>query len=259
MHLFFSDIDGTLLDHDTYSYESSRAGIDALKEHHIPLVLVSSKTHPEMKRLHDELLLDAPFIFENGGGINWQDDSIEWIGMKVPELYRMKEELATATGMTIRFIIDMEVGEITALTGLTPERAALARQRLVSLPFIIPAGMKIEAPDMARINRALHDRGVAITKGGRFYHLTAKNSDKGKAILKIVDYYRNRLAGPVITVGIGDSENDIPMLMVVERPYIVKKKNGTAIKTGLRTVRETAGIGPAGFTEAVADVIGGAE
>lgn len=259
MHLFFSDIDGTLLDHDSYSYESSREGIDALRKRHIPLVLVSSKTHPEMKRLHDELLLDAPFIFENGGGINWQDDTIEWFGMKVPDLYRMKEELETAAGMTIRFIIDMEAGEIAALTGLTPERAALARQRSVSLPFVIPAGMNIEAPDMDRINRVLHDRGVAITKGGRFFHLVAKNSDKGKAILRIVDHYRKSQAGPLITVGIGDSENDIPMLMAVDRPFIVKKKNGTAIKTGLPTVRETAGIGPAGFNEAVADVIGSAE
>jgi mannosyl-3-phosphoglycerate phosphatase len=259
MYLFFTDIDGTLLDHDSYSYEMSRTGIESLRERLIPLVLVSSKTLPEMKKLHDELRLDAPFIFENGGGICWQGDTIEWIGMKARDLYGMKGALENAAGMTVRFITDMEAGEIAAVTGLSVERAELARQRTASLPFLVPAGRNIDAGDMERINRILGERGVAVTKGGRFYHLLSRDSDKGTAILKIVDRYRKGRDGMLITVGIGDSENDIPMLMAVDRPFIVKKKNGTAIQTGLKTVREMTGIGPAGFSEAVAAVLGTVE
>jgi mannosyl-3-phosphoglycerate phosphatase len=255
-YLFFTDIDGTLLDHDTYSYEMSRAGMDSLRERCIPLVMVSSKTLPEMRKLHDELRLDAPFIFENGGGICWQGNTIEWIGMNSRDLYRMKGALEKAAGMSVRFITDMEAGEIATLTGLSVERAEMAQQRQASLPFVISAGSTIDAAGIDRVNRILAERGVAITKGGRFYHLLSKGSDKGKAILKIVDHYRKRQEGPLITVGIGDSENDIPMLMAVDRPFIVKKKNGTGIQTGLQTVRETTGIGPAGFTEAVTAVLG---
>ena len=259
MYLFFTDVDGTLLDHDTYSYELSRAGIEALRERHDPLVLVSSKTLPEMKMLHDELRLDAPFIFENGGGIYWENDAIEWSGMMARDLHGMKEALEKAAGMTVRFITDMEAGEIAALTGLSKERAALARERSTSLPFIIPAGVTIDAGRMDRINGLLKERGAAVTKGGRFYHLLSRDTDKGKAVMKIADHYRENREGPVITVGIGDNENDISMFRIVDRPFIVRKKNGTAIKTGLASVRETAGIGPAGFSEAVAEVLGTVE
>lgn len=256
MYLFFSDIDGTLLDHDTYSSELSMPGILALRERHIPLVLVSSKTFHEIQRLHDEWRLDAPFIFENGGGIRWQNGTVEWIGMKVSALYEMKEELEKAAGMQVRFITDMEIGEIVALTGLSHERAALARQRSTSLPFMLPGGMKIDADDMSRINRTFGQKGVAITKGGRFYHLLSKESDKGSAVLKIIHAFREGKDVMITSIGIGDSENDIPMLKSVDRPYVVKKKNGFAIRTGLDTIRETTGIGPAGFTEAVLSVLG---
>jgi mannosyl-3-phosphoglycerate phosphatase len=103
---------------------------------------------------------------------------------------------------------------------------------------------------------ALGDLGGIITKGGRMYHLLSKKSDKGTAVLRIADYYRRISPDPIVTVGIGDSENDIPMLMVVDRPFIVRKKNGTALQTGLTSVIETEGSGPAGFSEAVKGVLG---
>lgn len=256
MYLFFSDIDGTILDHDTYSFEHSMAGIRALRARHIPLVLVSSKTCHEMQRIHDELLIDAPFIFENGGGIRWHDGTVERIGMKVSGLYAMKEALEAAAGITVRFITDMDISEIVALTGLSHERAALARQRTASLPFVLLSGTGINDDDMARINRILDGKGVAITKGGRFYHLLSKDTDKGNAVVKIINSFSKGENVRITSIGIGDSENDIPMLEAVDRPYVVKKKNGLAIKTGLHNVRETSGIGPAGFTEAVFSVLG---
>lgn len=256
MYLFFSDIDGTLLDHDSYSYKLSVAGIRALVERSIPLVLVSSKTCREMQVLHDEWCLNAPYIFENGGGIRWQDGTVEWIGMNVPALYAMKGALEAAAGLKVRFITDMEIDEIVALTGLSRERAALARERTTALPFVLSPGIKIDADSMEQINRSLDDRGVAITKGGRFYHLLSKNTDKGSAVLKIINAYQKGQDSPIRSIGIGDSENDIPMLRAVDQPYIVKKKTGLAIRTGMDNVRETAGIGPAGFTEAVISVLG---
>jgi hypothetical protein len=47
----FSDLDGTLLDHETYSFDAARPGLDALKSRGIPLILASSKTRAEMQDL----------------------------------------------------------------------------------------------------------------------------------------------------------------------------------------------------------------
>ncbi len=73
MKVLFSDLDGTILDHHTYSYSESVEGINILKDQNVPLVLVSSKTFPEMKEIHKELELNHPFIFENGGGIAYPE------------------------------------------------------------------------------------------------------------------------------------------------------------------------------------------
>ena len=67
--LVVSDLDGTLLDHDTYSCEAAEPALDLLESLSIPLVLASSKTAPEVRRLRRQLGNVHPFIVENGGAI----------------------------------------------------------------------------------------------------------------------------------------------------------------------------------------------
>ena len=55
----------------------------------------------------------------------------------------------------------------------------------------------------------------------------------------------------IITVALGDSENDIPMLKIVDFPFLVRKHDGTAIETGIEKIVITEAIGPMGFTEAI--------
>lgn len=65
--LVFSDLDGTLLDHTTYSYAPARPALAALRARDALLILASSKTAAEMLPLHQELDLgEAPMIVENG-------------------------------------------------------------------------------------------------------------------------------------------------------------------------------------------------
>ena len=52
-------------------------------------------------------------------------------------------------------------------------------------------------------------KGFNVTKG-RIYHLLGK-SDKGKAVSILIDFYKQKYSS-VITIGLGDSPNDLPML-----------------------------------------------
>lgn len=257
MLLFFSDLDGTLLDHDTYRYDAAAAALDLLKARGCPLVLVSSKTFPEMKLLHEEMRLSAPFVFENGGGIFWQDSGgrIEHLGMSASELRERRNELETAFGEAVLFITEMDADEIMRRSGLPRERALLSQQRTVTLPFILASGKMVGAGKLTRINAALHHKGLGVTRGGRFYHFLSAGSDKGVAIRKVVEHYRAGNPEPVTTAGLGDSENDIPMLGEVDIPVLVRRKDGTAIAVSDRRIRITAGAGPAGFSEAVTAII----
>ena len=65
----FTDLDGTLLDHETYSYGPAQEALDLLERKRIPLILCSSKTRAEIELIQLDLRLRHPFISENGGAI----------------------------------------------------------------------------------------------------------------------------------------------------------------------------------------------
>ena len=65
--IVFSDLDGTLLDHETYSFEPARPALDRLKREGHVLVLASSKTAAEIAPLRDAMgFSHCPAIVENG-------------------------------------------------------------------------------------------------------------------------------------------------------------------------------------------------
>jgi predicted mannosyl-3-phosphoglycerate phosphatase (HAD superfamily) len=65
----FTDLDGTLLDHQTYSFQAARPMINKLLRLGIPIVINTSKTRAETEILSRRLKLNHPFIVENGGAV----------------------------------------------------------------------------------------------------------------------------------------------------------------------------------------------
>lgn len=261
MHIVFTDLDGTLLDQDTYSYDESMEGINILREKNIPLILCSSKTDPEMRLIHDELCLSTPYIFENGAGIRFhcggkkEKDSVEITGKNNNELKRFLTLLKRKINKEIKTIHDMDIHEIAGLTGLPGNKAELARRRIGSLPFIIIGMDDIDSAYLDNLNAVLKGHDLAVTRGGRFFHLSSANADKGSAVKRVIDYYKSEYHGDVVkSIGIGDSHNDIAMLMAVDIPFLVRRRDGSAIDHDISNISVTEKAGPAGFTEAVKKV-----
>ncbi|RPI89619.1 MAG: HAD-IIB family hydrolase [Spirochaetales bacterium] len=252
-HIVFTDLDGTLLDHNDYGYEKSLPGIRLLREIGIPLILVSSKTAAEMEILHHELGLDWPFVCENGGGIVFpvrpgEPPRLEAYGMRVNDLAARTCLLAEATGKSVRLFSDMSIAEIAERTKLDRAAAALARERSFTIPFITTDGSAI---DLHAANMALAKDGLGLTRGGRFYHFGAAEVDKGRAVRRICETFIPAAGdAEIVTTGIGDSENDLPMLHAVKRPVLVRKPDGSVVGAEIDAMI-TEGIGPEGFTEAV--------
>ncbi|MCE8458362.1 HAD-IIB family hydrolase, partial [Rhodovulum sulfidophilum] len=57
--LIFTDLDGTLLDHETYSHAEAAPALTALRAAGVPVILASSKTAAEIAPLRAELGLSA--------------------------------------------------------------------------------------------------------------------------------------------------------------------------------------------------------
>ena len=66
-YLIFSDLDGTFLHHQNYSYGKNDLVIEKLKKHNHQIIFNSSKTFSEIKLILKKLKLTMmPFICENG-------------------------------------------------------------------------------------------------------------------------------------------------------------------------------------------------
>lgn len=66
----FTDLDGTLLDHNTYSWDAARPALDRLVRLQCLVVLASSKTAAEVLALQDIMALSGqPALVENGSGL----------------------------------------------------------------------------------------------------------------------------------------------------------------------------------------------
>lgn len=257
----FSDLDGTLLDNDTYCFKSASDALKLIDSKDIPLILCSSKTRKEIELYRNLLHNNDPFISENGGGIfipkNYFSNDFNYHRevdvYKVIDLGTSSEVLASTlrsisdeTGIQLKGFSDMTVGEIAELTGLDEETAKLAMVREHSEPFIIAEDEKYSATIESKINL----KGYRHTRGGRFHHILGKN-DKGKAVMMVSNLYKSEL-GEIKTVGLGDSLNDLPMLQSVDIPILVQKPGATYDSNiQLTNMIYADGIGPSGWQSSI--------
>ena len=202
-----------------------------------------------------------PFISENGGGVYLPagyfpfhgpgDQQVGYeaisLGSSYEAIRKRFVELRDRLGIAVRGFGDMTIEEVAGLTGLTFEEARLAQQRDFEEPFIFPG-----KPD-DRFLSEIEGEGLRWTQG-RFFHLMGDHH-KGRAVNILRRLYERR-DGPVMTVGIGDSLNDLPFLLAVDRPVLVKKESGRHdARIDIPGLVRTDGIGPAGWNEAVTRLI----
>ena len=263
--VIITDLDGTLLDQRTYSYEACLAAIRKVRSLEVPLILCSSKTRSEMEPLWKELKLKDPFIVENGGAIYVMPDYFPFpienlkiknglraleLGQSINVIRRALIEAAHRLHVNVRCFGEMKVEEICHLTGLSKDNARAATKREYDEPFVVRQG------NYARLFTALRTKGFKITPGDRFYHLSY-GSDKGKAVKTVLDLYR-RVNASVRSVGLGNSANDLPFLRHVDRPILIRNPDRTwdsTITQNIAGIEKPLGIGPAGWREAVEKIL----
>jgi mannosyl-3-phosphoglycerate phosphatase family protein len=264
-----SDLDGSLLDSASYSAGPARPALDALARLGVPLVPCTSKTRCEMEVLLPALGLHTPAIVENGGAIvipagyfagdvagalPGGDALVVPLGTPRSRLVESLAEIASETGLRLRGFSTLQPAEVEALTGLDPDAARRAMAREYDEPFLLEEN---EA-DADAVARAAAARGLCCSRGGRFRHLTGP-ADKGRALRVLLGLYAAR-GRRFLSVGLGDAENDAPMLLAVDRPILIPRPSGE-VDPALRRLLPAAEVaprpGPAGWNEAVLTVVRG--
>ncbi len=259
--IIFTDLDETLLERYTYSFQQAEPALALLREKEIPLVICSSKTMPEIERYRNQFDNHHPFISENGGGIFIPSGYFKDYLNYMPKSYRIYDEIILGTpyaelrgalnelkaeGFNVRGFGDMGPDEVSALTGLGPEEARLALQRHFDEPFTY------DGADVEGLWASIQRKGLQLTEG-RFFHLIGGH-DKGNAVEVLKDLYRKKLGG-ITTAALGDSPSDIPMLGCVDYPVVVQRDDGSYdSRVDVPGLIRAEGIGPAGWNSAVMEL-----
>ena len=69
MKIIYTDLDGSLLDHQSYSFAPAANFLERLGNLTIPVIPVTSKTRNEVLSLRKSLNSRHPFVVENGAAI----------------------------------------------------------------------------------------------------------------------------------------------------------------------------------------------
>jgi mannosyl-3-phosphoglycerate phosphatase len=270
LRLVVTDLDGTLLDEETYGFADARPALAALRARGIPLVLCSSKTQVEMERVAAALETDGPLIVENGGAIVVPAGSpvplpagvrpgngatVVPLGAPRAGLVAALPAIAREAGVRVRPFAEMTAGEVSALTGLGEGEAALALRREWDEPFVVQEAGGGSALD-ERLDPAARRRGLRVTRGGRLHHLTGP-VDKGEAVRRLLALLPPE---PGLVLGLGDAANDLSMLQAVDRAIVVPRRDSgvdPVLAAALPDAERAPGPGPAGWNAAVLAVLEG--
>lgn len=254
--MVITDLDGTLLNHDTYDVTAAIPVIRSLQGNHIPIILNTSKTYAETRLIRDELAIDDPFIVENGSCIYlpveqfpdqpssaYREDSFWAImqGKSFTDINRIFSQISTPHSAYTR-LSQCTIEQAVGLTGLSVERAELAIRRQFSEPVLWHASES----ELVEFTGWMEKQGLSVIQGGRFLHVMGE-CGKGRALEVLLQYYK----GLYKTIILGDSENDREMLSVADISIVINSPGSDLLIKQLSPDIQPQACAPEGWAEAI--------
>lgn len=233
-YLIFTDLDGTLLEHDDYSFAASTKALADINAYKIPLIINSSKTLAEITDIRTTLNNKDPFIVENGSALYIPQGLFDGFGQTLTKItfsvayekiisiiHRLRKQHHYAfTGF-----YDLSNSDVRDITGLGETKVASAKQRTGTEPILWN-------DDESRLHAFEEDikrHGLKLIKGGRFYHVMGQNADKANAMRWLTRQYREHYGIDFKTIALGDDDNDKTMLDQSDISAVIRRNEGTAL------------------------------
>lgn len=261
--LVITDLDGTLLNHQSYAYDASLTAITDLQDNNIPVIINTSKTYDETVAIRQTLGLSDPFVVENGSCLflpksqftapldaELRDDY--WavvLGVRQQKITDILKNIEVTDEQCIR-LSQCSVKQAVALTGLNEAQAEQAISREFSEPLI----WKADEAALSVFQQQLEAHGLTTLQGGRFLHVIG-DCDKGVASTRLIEYYDNSVTSKnTRIIALGDSANDAAMLTVADISIIVNSPSNHQLSKLVSADIQTESAAPEGWREAISMV-----
>lgn len=256
--IVFSDLDGTLLDHESYDWSPARPALERLAASDIPVVLNSSKTIGEIREVRKRMGNKAPFIVENGAALvippncfEAPEEQVKRFGAPRSEVLALLAELRRE-GFEFSGFADMTAAEITRHSRLSEAQARLARDRIATEPLLWLG----DEDSLAVFRQRLEAAGCRLVQGGRFLHAMG-DFDKADGVRFLLKKYREQ--DPVcrlVSIALGDSPNDQHMLEQADVAVIVRgvHSDRVVLPSQSRAIRSLK-AGPGGWNDCILNLL----
>ena len=264
--VIFTDLDGTLLDHDTYSAEEARSVLEKVTARGIPVIPATSKTCSEVLEFRQSMNLKHAFIVENGAALYVPVDSdircpmgsklfdgfwVREFGVKRQALCDVLEALDMSGTYRFKSLTDMRTAEVAEITGLNLSSAQRAQERLYSETL----DWRDTEQALTTFSELLMDIGFSVSRGGRFVHLMGPNN-KGIAAQWFQALLKRELTPDVITIAAGDAPNDRELLEMADYALLMRNARGTPLqlqRSGPTWLSDSAG--PTAWASGISDIL----
>ena len=251
--LIFTDLDGSLLDRDTFKFDQIKNYLKKLLLNDIFIIPNSSKTSHEVLNFNNELGEKLPYIAENGSTIH----DLNLINTNLPEIINLSREsheilkifenkIPLSLKSKCKFLKDLNKKNQLEILGLPHEKVKFAISRSCTIPFIFE-GNKLQKEEL---NKKIYSLGLTLQEGGRVINLCDKVS-KALAMKKVVKVLKKIINDKLITVGVGDNYNDLDMLRNSDVPCLVFNDKFTLDKININNCLISNKSAPDGWEEVV--------
>lgn len=254
--VLFSDLDGTFLD-ERYVPAVAPETLQRLAPEW-RVIWVSSRTATELLALQRTLAHHEDAIGENGGVLltfdharavrfgapaALEDAWVVTLAAPIAATRSRTRDALAAAGASALEVSAISAAAMAERSGYTITDATRALDRRTS---VLLTDLSASAPAALESLRA---DGCSVVHGGRWTSVV-DGSDKGRAARR----WLGLSAPAATTVGVGDADNDVTLLSVVDHPFVIRRAQ-TGPSTALLAVpnaRALDALDTAGWRELVA-------
>ena len=142
--------------------------------------------------------------------------------------------------------LELDIEKQQKILWLPLDKVQLAIKRDYSLPIKFN-GTEIEKNEFIK---NMKYSGLTIQTGGRIMNV-CDNVNKSKAMSKALQLIRKQLDDEIITIGVGDNENDIEMIKQTDYPCLVKNENFDSSLINIDNLIKSDEPSPKGWSDVI--------